>query len=482
MPKKYPEFNPRVLTNRSDAPNLKDSNPAVEKVVASFSRIGTSGSYLAARDGGQIRGLRYTASVLNKLGIQNHFQGVQRLHAGNYMVVSGGDPHEPMAHLFVFKMGSRRRHGSWNSNIITGESPPAQDKLVRTVSIDRKRWHAGGLSVLGDILAVPIYSKEPDDCKIVFYHMADPENPELFDVTIDRPGVRAGAVAMTKLPGGRFLVAVWSDSDHLERRLDFYLSKSTDIFEGFEPRALTWPASEARARNGRPTRFENYQTVNLINQADGRLYVVGLHNTSDKAPTLKGKDYADLWEIKFPEQSILQDRPVLSKPRVVKMRKLRFDDTGQQSNMDGAAGVHIDRDGTLNIYATYHWRSDGLLNFVEYKEKPPVSRRPITVVNEAWIDMYEHDDFSGKSMSLQGRRHTDLRDYKRINVAGEDFGDTISSVRFQLPQGKTYRLFEHSNFRGKHLDLRGTGKVIEINDFDQFNFDNKVSSSQFLDA
>ena len=54
-----------------------------------------------------------------------------------------------------------------------------------------------------------------------------------------------------------------------------------------------------------------------------------------------------------------------------------------------------------------------------------------------------------------------------------DFNDKVSSVRWQLPQGFLYRLYEHDNYGGKHFDLKGTGKVEDISNFRDFG----VSSS-----
>ncbi|MCH8058492.1 MAG: hypothetical protein IIB78_11545, partial [Proteobacteria bacterium] len=103
-------------------------------------------------------------------------------------------------------------------------------------------------------------------------------------VTIERPGAKAGAVALTKLPNGHFLVAAWSDSDSGKRRFDFYLSVSDDFLDGFGPVPVTYVA------NTRP--FKKYQTINFLVQEPGpphgavRLFIAGLRHDGIVAPWL----------------------------------------------------------------------------------------------------------------------------------------------------------------------------------------------------
>jgi len=309
MANKYKLYTPNLLDSTNSG-ELIDRNPIVDDVELAFSKIGAKGEYLGLWDGEQIPWPRYTANIDNKFGFQNHFQGIQRFQAGNYLVVSGADPHEPSSHLFVIKMGSRRANGGWRSNRIATGLPPDEDEIVRIIAIDAVMWHAGGLSISGDILVVPIYGGSPMNCRIVFYNMKDPENPALFNVAIERPGVKAGAVALTKLPNDYFLAAVWSDSDPepLEKRFDFYLSRSTNFLNGFDQQPVTRLAKDVKAANGAAPKLEKLQNINFINRGDGKLFLIGTYNTSDMAPTIPGEDYAELFELDFAE-SLFKKQP-----------------------------------------------------------------------------------------------------------------------------------------------------------------------------
>ena len=135
--------------------SICDENPSIEDVRDTFLKIRTNGDYLAFCADQIPRG-RYLGGLLNDYRL-THFQSMQRLRKGQYLVVSGGDKKEPASHLFVVKMGSRKATGAWRSNIIRNRLSN-QDTIVSMIKIDKKKWHAGGISVLGDILAVPIYN------------------------------------------------------------------------------------------------------------------------------------------------------------------------------------------------------------------------------------------------------------------------------------------------------------------------------------
>ncbi len=478
----YRYYQPEKILSAAD-PQLNDSNPSVGDVELAFANVATKGEYLGAWDGGLIPWPRYTANIDNSFGRGNHFQGIQRLQTQNYLVISGGDPHEACSHLFIVRMGSRIGAGGWRSNLIATGRPFDADEVVGVIGIDPLMWHAGGISTCGDILAVPIYGVDENEkmqCRIVFYDFSKPESPGQFDFFIDRPGMKAGAVAITKLQNGHFLAAVWSDSDSLPTRLDFYLSRSNNFFEGFNPQATTWYASQVRASNGNGSSFDHFQNINFINRRDGRLFLVGMHNTSTLAPTLWGNDFADLYEIDFPGGHPFKSNPELEVPTVTKLAKKQFYSNVLQSNMDAAAGVYVDADGVLRVYSAYHWRSDGVIRFNEYRPVPDFVRTQIANVNDAWIDLYEHHDFSGRCLSFVGTDHVDFANYSRISVHGATFDDRVSSARFQLPAGRTYRLFEDRDYRGQHIDLIGNGGVKEINDFKTLDFGDKVSSSRYL--
>lgn len=52
----------------------------------------------------------------------------------------------------------------------------------------------------------------------------------------------------------------------------------------------------------------------------------------------------------------------------------------------------------------------------------------------------------------------------------------MSSALFQIPVGERYRLYQDPNWKGKSIDLIGTGEVIEVPDFKKIRMGKAVTS------
>jgi hypothetical protein len=326
--------------------------PLVEDVEEAFSRIEVRGEGLAASVEGLIPEPWYQASLRNWFGFRNHFQGIQRIQDTDYLVMSGSNIHAPMGSLFIIRMNEDAA------------------SVVARIPIDPVMWHTGGLGMDGQILAVPIHGGSPLGSKVVFYDMANPVEPARLPVEIDRPGEKAYAVAFTRLPNDYYLAAVFADRDGLPRRLDFYLSRSTHLSDGFDPEAVRWFASEVEARNGQDSNFADFQSVNFIRQADGRLYLVGFLNTMPSMPFIPGKDYADLYEVVVPDEMARSESPRLARPALVKTANSRMYCKDGYCNMDAAAGIYVDpATRSLEVYAAPAWINGDRLKFTVYRNR-----------------------------------------------------------------------------------------------------------------
>ena len=320
-------------------------------VEAAFARIQVQGEHLKARTNGLIPSPRYRVSLRNWFGLLNHFQGVQSIPFSNYLIISGSNPRNGTADLFVARM-------------VPGE----EGEIVRHIEVDSSMWHAGGLSVMNTILAVPLHQLSPRQAKIVFFDVADPVNPQRLPVEIPRPGRKAGSVAVTDLPDGRLLVAVLSAFDGLPRRLDFYLSRTSQLTDGFMPELATWRVSEVRARPGQERTFAYFQSINFIRQADGRLFLAGFHNNVLTPSILPGRDYADLYEVVFPASSMNLSPMTLAVPDVIKIASRRLNCKDGFCNLDAAAGLYVDPDtGSMSVYAMPGWLDGDTVKATVYR-------------------------------------------------------------------------------------------------------------------
>jgi hypothetical protein len=453
---------------------VKTQNPIVPDVRAAFANIRERGHFLGARDGNKFTDPRYTASFKNNGGLGNHFQGIVRL--GKHVVISGGDKHADTrsSHLFVVEMHSRKRDEPFRSNLWHETTPPEDDKVIKAIDIDKRYWHAGGIAATGDLLAVPI--EHESKSRIVFFDFSRPASPVQLNAVLDRPKHAAGAVAITSLADGRLLLAAYTGG-----RLDLYLSTDATP-DGFgSPIAATIPKEFAKA---------GYQGIDLVRQNDGALFLVGTRNTSDAAPTVPGSDMAELWAVTLNDSAAPVNPAALSTASVARLTSRKFKAKDRQANMDAGAGIYIDAAGALHLYSCYHWRQDNIIRFLEFRAKPPATLPPVTSRDEAWIDMFEHADFGGHCLSLSGgtKVGTHIDDYRSVHVEGNDFNDQVSSLRFQIPIGHTYELFEHRDYGGNILPLRGEGHVVEYRDIHtlpnvphlaNLQFGDRVSSSRW---
>ena len=333
---------------------------ALADVESAFARIAGEGRHLTARVDGQIPKGAYRQSLTNFFGLHNHFQGIQRVRDTDYVVMSGSNPR--VSELFIVRLATGDR--------VSESSVPPENAIVGRIAIDPVMWHAGGLSLDGTVLAVPLYGGSPRRGTIAFYDLRDPARPEKLPVEIDRLGRKSVAVALTRLPGGSYLAAVLGGYDGLPRRIEFYLSNTDRLEDGFRSPSVTLRVSEVQARPGQERTFGHFQNANFVRQADNRLYLVGFHNTLFYQSRMFGNDYADLYEVVFPRDTIDAPVPHLARPALVKAGSRSLNCTDGFCNLDAAAGLYVDPDAqTLSVYAAPGWLAGDRMKFTVYGGK-----------------------------------------------------------------------------------------------------------------
>lgn len=317
-----------------------------------FAKLSGAGEFFVASVRNLIARPAYRNSFSNGFGYDNHFQGIQRLGASDVLALSGADSAASAADLFLVELGA------------------GSARFIASLTLDDQAWHAGGISEAASILAVPFYDSggSARESRVRFYDVSDPYGPRQMPVTIERAGRKAIAVALTRLVNQHWLVAVLSGRDGDPRRLDFYLSRTADLLDGFGV-PLGWPTAYVRARNGEAPSFSHFQNINFLPQADGRLYLVGFHNTFVNLSALPGRDYADLYEIALPASVTRAERPAIDYPLVVKVANRRLGCRDGHCSFDAAAGAHVDpRTGLLSIYAAPGWIDGDYLKLARFSE------------------------------------------------------------------------------------------------------------------
>ena len=434
-------------------PGTAFENYAAKSILKTIVNLHNKGQYLEVRHNMDIPEFEY-------INVNNHFQGIQRLRKYNYVVLSGASKKSRHAHLFIIKIAPTIKHRDkpLGTNILFKQIP-TEDKLKAIVCIDKDEyWHAGGISLCGDILVIPLEGKmktsqgKRDASRIVFYNMVDPENPVVYPALIKRRLQKAGAVSMVRLENGHFLCAVWSDSDDLHKRFDFYLSKTTDFNNGFLKQSSI-PVKDIANHRGRDPRF---QAIDFIRQEDGQLFLIGFYNTRKTAPVINGTNKSNVYKVDY--------SLVASKLGIQLTQQLvrEYDDGKKQFNMGGATGAYVNRQGHVSVYCAHHWKTKKTIKLAEFDRQLNTDRRSISSIKSACCELFEHDYFGGRCLKLYSDAVQEIPTFKNIKVQGRSFNDKVSSVRFQLP--KTYKLvlFEHEYFKGKRTTFLGKGHVVFI--------------------
>jgi hypothetical protein len=416
----------------------------------------------------------------------NHWQGIQRLAGDNsdYMIVSRS--HSSTGAFAVVRMYSREDDGErFRSNRlerntdVQDTAPPSSDGIVHYEAIDSDYDHAGGVQTIGNWVAIPLEgSHSGANAKVVFYDLSNPTSPIRAPYEVVVPSEDAGTASVTKLSDGTYLLVVGGKDAN---PLWFYISEGTTLASdpNFQLKD-TWHKGEQDSEIG-DWNWGAYQNINIVNQCDGTMYLIGLHNDS---PVGLGDDWIDVYRLEV--DSNTYDVGLVK----VAMRHVYSDWGGvpKQCNLDAAAGVYIDPEGRLIVYATEH-DNDGPLagdptctngpdcsvKFMEFRNQFwPTSCQGIS---NAWVELYSDRDWSGRGLMIDFADR-DLETYDNFEHV-EGFNDKTSSAAWCLPSGFRYVLFEDDHYRGDTVELYGDVGLNQISDFDDIGFGDDTSSGRF---
>jgi hypothetical protein len=460
-----------------------DCNPCVPDVARAVDTLRVYGDILGFHLGAAIpdfdeKTLGYAVE---------HWQGVQRLAGPNnqYLVATRSRKDYPMAEILnepggfaVVHMASRDRDGRrYRSNRhgfpdVQDVSPPEEDRVISYTEVNEGYTHAGGIQTIGNWLVVPIEGGPGDaNARVLFYDLTNPASPQKASYEVTVPSETAGTVAITKVQDGKFLLIVGGANCDV---LHFYLSNGTSL--ATDPQfELEWSVIKAADFD-----WPAYQNTNLVTQADGQLYLIGLHNDG-LASTPTGDDWVDAWRLELDPQNVLAMRLVKVANRNVHSRwgssPYPLSGIPAQCNLDAAAGVYVDPDGRLIVYATEHGANgpDGTVKMMEFRNQlEPTS---CGTIDEGWVELYDDDNWRDRGLMIdfldRGEEAYDDFDYV------EGFGDKTSSARWCLPPGYRCVLFEDHGYEGSTLNLTGSGSLKDIANFDDHHFGDKTSSCHF---
>ncbi|NNF21153.1 MAG: hypothetical protein HKN67_04370 [Saprospiraceae bacterium] len=433
--------------------------------------------------------------------LNNHFQGVVRHMDGQHFIFSGSNTFDDTACLFVFKLNSylanaandEFRQKFIRSNTIIPNDDEHMDNVEFIYNFPGPYWHAGGISLLGDILVCPLENKDLHKrSKICFINFRNPSRPKLYKTEIYRD-YAAGCASMTKLKNKHFLLAVWTEDN--VHKLNFYLSNSKNLSNGFSSE-ITVPFEDFKNRhdNIKP----RFQCIQMIQNNDGsKIYIIGTdkgrvpkHDGSYSFPNRRFIMYIDL-----DHATKRTNDPILITPEVTIFPHWEIPNGGESYNFNAVGGYYV-HDNQLYMYggSTFRVQSKSNIRITEFA--PSLKPTPkCDLLEDAIVELYTENEFKGRCLVLQIDRVRSIPDFRKIKgVKKKHFDDCIKSVRFKIPQGVIYRLFEDRYYNEgddtrNFLDLQGSGRLEQIPKLSDRNspglklkksFRNKISSAQLV--
>jgi len=455
------------------------NNPKVKDVIESFKALPWKAQHIDCHTVGVFKGTEAYQGIKRR---KIHYQGIIRTRDGNHLVLSGGDNKLRFPQIFILSLSShiqnipnrqisKRSKEAFGTNKLFGDVP-LLDSLMEIKKFRKTdSWHAGGMDVCGDILAIPIEDSKRNTSKIKFINLSLLPNgniePEEISISnpINKRKSKAGACFLVRLPNKFYLCGVWSDSDDYEeepnfksetRKLDLYYSESTRFEDGFLQK-VSWDYSQSSDKF--LPKFQSIQA--FIDQESNNLFLIGLENKSAGAPVIPGKNRAFLYKVEF-NNDISSNSFRLKLPQISLIEMKEFAQSYAQYNFDGASGIYINADKKLAIYSCHHWNSESRFKIGEFYPTNPFSNE-ITSIHDSIIELYTKHDFGGRCLIIYGKRNSNIRDYSKILVQNYRFNVKVRSYKFRIPKGKEYILYSRIDHKRERLRMVGTGRLVGMN-------------------
>jgi hypothetical protein len=396
-------------------------------------------------------------------------------------------------YIHVVKMGSRDTDGERlrSNRIVAGESstadsaPDPADGVVTTITFDGTNgWpafgHPGGMAVVGDVLAVPLeHPYAPQDIaeninRVLFIDISNPENPlplTSFKIQASE-GYTVGAIAVTALPDGRYLLlATGQEGDSVK----LFESNSTSLKDP----NLTWTHRLTWKPNDDPAIDDcwpeggwydyAHQSLGFVREGGptGQLYLIGGRN-SNAAPLL-GDDMIDVytfnWDGETVQAGCVTSRHVHAHPSADGALLLH----NKVADFAAGSGVYVSPSGEILFYGTEHdndgpngsiktgeWRHRDMVRPGSPTLDPTVSAggpyevpeggsatlvaTPALPITKAWVQLWADDDYDDRYVVIDylDRFKDDFNDFEKLddaayNPLADGFGDQATAARWMAP-------------------------------------------------
>jgi hypothetical protein len=365
----------RITRTTSGTSSIADSNGFVPDVPGSFARIPSTSaprSFLSdERDGPHdMDGVTYF----------QHIQGAQRIGRNRFVLSSANN-----GAMYFATLGSRASvsaHQPWGAGSLV---PDASDHLYDVKVIHTDRPHLGGIQAVGDFIFTvsggefclggdPNPTCQDEDG--AYLTLIDVNNPGVFVWDHLHVGKVFHAIGATKRLDGTYLLATLGSGDN-----DIFFST-----HGADIRDTTAPVPLYHWAYGNETtfypdgssaygNFYNYQSINLVTQGNGEIFLVGTEQHGVPA-----EDWAHLWRVdscqsgiqpscscSYPDQNPNRVCMTFMGKREMYVTSPPF--FGGYGDFDGGAGIYINPLGgprDFFLYSTEKSEGDSFWGISEF--------------------------------------------------------------------------------------------------------------------
>lgn len=475
----------------------EDDNPRVRDVIGPLAAIKHHGEPM-----GCWPGVALATSWTGK----NHYQGIARSPGVGmpylYISQSGDiDGNGDRASVLIVQMASRNRFGErFRSNRLAPNvdteftGPPSSDRGIARIDFNSgflNYAHAGGMAVVGNVLAVPLETPKggnPFSSAIAFYDITNPGTPTLLS-TFHMPWVNAGVVAITKRSNGTYLLLVGAADDGTQ--FYGYTSTGTDLRDpnlqwtyrflwdadnnDFGNSEYEWPQQPSPCAGK-----TSYQNLTFVTQDDGQIYLIGTtRRGSCGSPYGLGSDYMDVFRVEYTFPSSFRLVAMVGRHLYTSWANAGFN-----GNFVAGGGVHVTPSGQVLLYACSHSNGPPLssgstslpLLMTEFRFRDGIQARtcgPSTVAIELYDDNNGWNDGSPDRSLVYDYDDRTLETWNNLGNI-DDFNDRTSSILYCAPAGVTIT-FHDDTSGGPSFSVVGTGRYQSINDLNDTGWNDRIS-------
>lgn len=116
------------------------------------------------------------------------------------------------------------------------------------------------------------------------------------------------------------------------------------------------------------------------------------------------------------------------------------------------------------------------LTVPEQAEACILNGAPNAAPNSSWVKLWDDTNFKDRELTIKFKQSYPSFSNIRSDNGKKGFNDKTSAAQWKIPRGWKAVLYEHGNYRGRTLNLIGTGRIEEMPSMKSKGFNDKTTS------